>query len=295
MPGNFFFKDRSGAQNGPVSLEELATLAATGRLAPDCLVWGDGVEPSPASAFDALAAAFRDAPKTAATAAGRGPLEPSFPVWGLFWRSLVYAIGVTLILPAPWVGVWFYRFVAEHVALPGGKRLHLESTVGESGWIFAGLGLAAVLDAVYGGAEAAAYANLIGFALGAWLTVRLIDWFCRSLRAEDGSLSLVFAGESYVYLGWILLLVLSTVAVIAWAWVLKYMLRWVCAKIAGTHRFEFVATGFDLLWRIFVLVLAMAFLIPLPWAMRWFQNWFVSQIVVTPAAASLAQAQRIAA
>jgi hypothetical protein len=295
MPGNYFFKDRSGAQNGPVSLEELATLARTGRLAPDCLVWGDGIEPAPASAFDALATAFRDSPIAAAAAAGRGPLEPYFPVWGLFWRSLVYGLGLALIVPAPWAGLWFQRFIAEHVALPGGRRLHLESTVGQSWWIFAGLGLAADMNSVSSGSQAQAYASLIGFALSLWLTVRLLDWFCRSLRAEGGGLSLAFGGEFYAYLGWTLLLIVSTVAVIAWAWVLKYMFRWVCSKIGGTHRFEFVGTGFDLLWRTLAVALALAFVIPLPWAMRWFQNWFVSQIVVTPAAASVAQAERIAA
>lgn len=298
MPGNFFFKDRSGAQNGPVSLEELATLVRTGRLAPDCLVWGDGVEPSPASAFDALAAAFRESSISRvapAAAAGRGPLWPFFPVWGLFWRGLVFAIGLTLIVPAPWVGVWFYRFLTEHVALPGGRRLHLESTVGQSWWIFAGLGLTSDLNTFTADSQALAYASLVAFALGAWLTVRLIDWLCRSLRAEGGGLSLVFAGESYVYFGWSVLLLLSLLTIVGWAWVLKYMFRWVCAKVVGTHAFEFVGTGWDILWRSLVMLLALAFVIPLPWAGRWFQHWFISQIVVTPAAASLAQAQRIAA
>jgi hypothetical protein len=73
------------------------------------------------------------------------------------------------------------------------------------------------------------------------------------------------------------------------------MFRWVCANIVGTHRFEFVGTGWDILWRTLVLLIALGFVIPLPWALRWFQNWFVAQIVVTPAAASLADAERIAA
>jgi hypothetical protein len=294
MAGNFFFKDRSGAQNGPVSLEELATLARTGRLAPDCIVWGDGVEPSPASAFDALATAFRDA-KTAAASSGRGPLEPFFPVWGLFWRSVVFTIGMALILPAPWVGVWFYRFVADHVALPGGRRLRLESSVGQSWWIFAGLGLGEILSSVRADAQAGAFANLVGLGLSIWLTVRLMDWFCRSLRAEGDGLSLGFSGETYVYFGWFVLLVFSFFTIVGWAWAMKYLFRWVCAKVVGTHAFEFIGTGWDILWRTLVLLFAMAFLIPLPWALRWFQNWFVSQIVVTPAAASLAQAERIAA
>jgi hypothetical protein len=52
--------------------------------------------------------------------------------------------------------------------------------------------------------------------------------------------------------------------------------------VVGTHAFEFIGSGLDLLWRSLVLALALGFLLPFPWALRWFVDWYVSQIVVKP-------------
>ena len=49
MAWNYYFKDRPGAQNGPVSLEELVTLAKSGRVPPEGLVWAEGGEPQAAA------------------------------------------------------------------------------------------------------------------------------------------------------------------------------------------------------------------------------------------------------
>ena len=117
MAWNYYFKDRSGAQNGPVSLEELVTLAKSGRIPPDAWVWAEGGEPQAAASHPALAGIF--AQIASAPATGVGPLEPSFPVWGLFWRSIVLLFAFAFIIPAPWAGLWYYRWLAEHVALAG--------------------------------------------------------------------------------------------------------------------------------------------------------------------------------
>ncbi|WP_298428205.1 GYF domain-containing protein [Rhodoblastus sp.] len=293
MAWNYFFKDRSGAQNGPVSLDELVTLARVGRVAPDCLVWSEGGEPVPAARHPALAAIFAEI--AAAPAAGIGPLLPSFPVWGLFWRAVVMVFAVALILPAPWAGLWFYRWVAEQVALPGGRRLRLESSVGECWYIFAGTGLSEMIGPALAGTRYHSVASLLAMAFSVWLTVRMIVWFCRSLRLEQGGLALRFEGGFLPYFGWIVLLSLSFVTIIGWAWVLKYQTRWVCANVAGSHGFEFVGSGWDFLWRSLVLALALAFLLPFPWALRWFAEWFVSRIVVRSAQASAPAAQALAA
>ncbi|WP_374545757.1 DUF4339 domain-containing protein [Rhodoblastus sp.] len=293
MAWNYYFKDRSGAQNGPVTLEELSALAQSGRIAPDCLVWAEGGEPKPAGQHPALAGLFVG--RAAAGAGGAGPLEPGFPVWGLFWRSIVFIFGMALIIPAPWVGLWFYRFIADHVALPGGARLRLESSIGESWWLFAGLGVAEMIGPAFADSGGRGAAQIVSLALSIWLTVRLIDWFCRSLRAERGGLSLFFEGGALAYFGWIVLFSLSIFTIIGWAWALKYMIRWLCAKVSGTHAFEFVGTGLDLLWRILLLTLAFAFVLPIPWALRWFIEWYVSQIVVAPRAVQQATAQALAA
>jgi hypothetical protein len=293
MALNYYFKDRAGAQNGPLTLDELKVLAQTGRIPPEALVWSEGGEPRPASAHPELSGFFTLRPT--AGAGGVGPLQSHFPVWGLFWRAVVYMFASVLIIPAPWAGLWFYRFLAENVALPGGRRLRLESGLGECWWIFAGIGLAEVLGQAFSDSDAKLAGSLAALFLSVWLTVRLVDWFCRSLRAEGGGLALQFEGGTLAYLGWALLTSLAMVTVIGWAWVLKYMLRWLCEKVVGTHAFEFVGSGLELLWRTLLLALALGFILPFPWALRWYADWFVSQIVVSPRAASAAGVQAVAA
>ena len=293
MAWNFYFKDRSGAQNGPVSLEELAILAKSGRIAPDDLVWAEGGEAMAAAKYPELAAIFA---QIAVAPAAAGALQSFFPVWGLFWRSIVFAIAVLLIIPAPWAGLWFYRWLAAHLVLPGGRRLSLETSLGECWYIFAGMGLVEYIGPAFAQQpRAQGAASLIALAASVFLTVRLIDWFCRSLRAEQGGLALAFEGGFWPYLGWVLLLAISTLTVIGWAWALKYMIRWLCSKVVGTHVFEFVGTGWNLLWRTLVVAFGFALLLPIPWALRWFAEWYVSQVVFTPRAAPRAQAMQAAA
>jgi hypothetical protein len=45
--------------------------------------------------------------------------------------------------------------------------------------------------------------------------------------------------------------------------------------------FEFKATGFAILWRIFGLALLAMLVIPIPWLIRYYANWIISQISVT--------------
>ena len=284
MAWNYYFKDRSGGQNGPVTLEELVILARSGRIAPEALVWAEGGEAMAAAKHPELAAIF--AQIATAPPGVSGPLRASFPVWRLFWRSIVFGFAILLILPAPWAGLWFYRWLAGHVALPGGRRLSLQSGLGECWYIFAGLGLVDYIGPAFSQTSGQGAASVVALVLSVLLTVRLIDWFCRSLVVESGGLSLAFEGGFWPYLGWVLLLAISTLSIIGWAWVLKYQIRWLCSKITGTHAFEFIGEGLSLLWRTLALVVAFAFLLPIPWALRWFAEWYASQIVVTPRVAT---------
>lgn len=291
----FFFKDRSGAQNGPVSLGELVALVRSGRVAPDCLVWAEGIEPTRADAFDALAEAFRDRHAAEAPIAGRGPMRADFPVWGLFWRLLAFGVSIALILPAPWVGVWFYRWLAERIALPSGERLRLMGAVKDSWHIFAGLGVTSYLDPATQGTDLHLPITLIGLFANIWLGLALIGWFTRSLWGDRNGVKLSFAGGYWPYFGWVLLFGLSMLTVIGWAWAAKYQMRWLARQVRGSHSFEFAGTGVEILWRTLVLALGMGLLIPAPWALRWFSNWWVGQFIATPDAASQVQAQRMAA
>ncbi len=282
MAENYFYKGRSGDENGPVFFDELAALAKSGRIAPDCLVWREGEAPVPAASMAGLAAAFQ---ASAAGAPDGGPLRPSAPVWGLFWRGLVFVFGVLLIVPAPWAGKWFYGWLTRQIALPNGRRLFLETAVGECWYIFVGLAIAQIAPRLVFDADAILWVFAVSWIAVQLFKFLLIGWFSRALRSEDGATHVRFQGGFLPYLGWSVLIVLSLATIVGWAWVTKYQLRWICASTRGSHRFEFVASGWDLLWRVLALVFGGMLVLTIPWLLRWYANWFISQIVATPEAA----------
>ena len=138
----------------------------------------------------------------------------------------------------------------------------------------------------YGGADQFHYGELVAVPLMWILGVLLLKWICSKVGTEDGSLSLSFEGGYLPYIGWNILLGLSFITIIGWAWVAKFMMQWICRNVRGTAEFDFTATGLSILWRTLVAVLLTILIIPIPWVMRWYAQWMISQVsVVRPARA----------
>jgi hypothetical protein len=269
MAGNYYFKDRSGGQNGPVSFDELVALAKAGRLAPDCLVWPEAGEPAAARSFPGLGEAFGQS-QAFATPTGQGPLVGDFPGWGLLWRAYVFALGLFSVVFAPLAGRWYYKFIASRVSLPNGRRLFVDSTLSSCWWMFLGLSLAILTplvvmmsllsgnpEALHGHNPAALQeqmahlwpiriaANIAAFVLN----YIILRWFVGCLRSEDGALNIAFTGGFWGFIGWNLLIVFSVFTIIGWAWALAGFFRWMCRSTLGTHAFAFVGSGWQILWR----------------------------------------------
>jgi hypothetical protein len=88
------------------------------------------------------------------------------------------------------------------------------------------------------------------------------------------------------YVGWYVLMYLSFITIIGWAWVVTAWMRWNCRNIDGTQReVIFNATGLEMLWRTVVFGLGCALIIPIPWVMRWYATWYVSQFALVERAA----------
>lgn len=75
-------------------------------------------------------------------------------------------------------------------------------------------------------------------------------------------------------------MIVSFVTIIGWAWVVKYMMQWLCRSVRGPLQFDFVASGLEILWRTLVFLLLCMLVIPIPWMIQWYANWMISQIVV---------------
>ena len=292
MAEAYYYVDVSGGQQGPVAAEEIVALIRRGVVRAETLIWTAGMSDwARADAAPVFAAAFAAPPAPLRRAAGpasspTGPLTGAFPAWGLFWRIVVLALGLIFVLPAPWAGVWFYRWFATKVVLPGGRPLRLEARVGDVWWLFVAIGVVqwfgptadAALDQRWGGA----LSSILGLILG-WAVLR---WFCGHVETEDGATKIAFVGGVLPYIGWSLLVAVSFVTIIGWAWAIKYFLRWICARIEGAPRFAFNGGGLEILWRSLVFVLVSMFVIPIPWMMKWFANWMTSQFSVEPQAQS---------
>jgi hypothetical protein len=218
------------------------------------------------------------------------PLEPAFPAWGLVGRTGVSTVGVMSVVGAPWAGVWFYRWFAGRIALPGGRPLRLEAEAASSGLLFAAMGLSNWfedgLGDLLGNVPVLVISVLVEAALWAWL----VKWLIPRLSADGGATRLGFRGSSVGLAAWTILFYLGIVSLIGWAWAMKNMLRWIADRIEGPIAVTFRASGWGILWRTALTILACVPVVTIPWAIGRWTNWILSQFVVCEPAGEAAPA-----
>jgi hypothetical protein len=282
MSSNFWYLDRDRTQLGPVGEDEFVRLIRQGAITRETLIWTAGMsEWRMAGQVPNISALFGPPAPVAvgegAPAGGpaTGPLHPEIPVWGFFWRSVVTAIGVALIIPAPWLGPWFYKWLCERVSLPDGRPLTFSGKPGDIWYVFVGWGALMWIGQLKEGRY-----ELVTIVVSWILGLLLLKWFCANASTPGGRLKLSFEGGYLPYIGWNILLAVSAITIIGWAWVMKYMLRWICQNVRGTAEFAFTGTGLEILWRTIVVVLLCILIIPIPWMMRWYTHWMLSQVAV---------------
>jgi GYF domain 2 len=314
-----YYLDGARNQQGPVAVADIVGLIGNGTIRRDTLIWYAGMpdwraagqvsefaslfaqatpprppaaalppQPRQAQAQRYPAAATdrmgpeRMAPERIFPAAADGApsdrLIARWGVWGLFGRALLSGLGTLVIVPAPWTSTALYRYLGENTWLPDGRRLTFAGQPGDIWYIFVGIPLLFVLGLI-------PFAFLITLPLVCFLNYLVFRWVCAKIGSEDGAVKLEFTGGFWGYFGWALLLGLSGITIIGWAWVAKFFFRWLCRNVSGTLNFDFVGTGWGILWRYFLVALASSLLIPIPWVIRWYSVWLVSQVrVENPAA-----------
>jgi hypothetical protein len=276
-----WFYAAEGKQQGPFGDGQFRDLIAQGVVRSDTLVWTEGMAGwQKAAEIPGLMGGGGVPPIIAAaggppvTDAGRSPgaISADLPIWALLGRTLLYVIGVLLVIPAPWVATSFYRWLASRIQVPGRPNLAFNGNVADLWWVFVLMGLLNYVS-VYDNR-----AQLVVVLVEAFLGWMVLRWIIGNLSSNGQALPIAFNGSVWVYIGWQLLLIVSFITLIGWAWVVTAWMRWICRNISGTRReVVFNASGLEMLWRTIVFAIASSFIIPIPWMLRWYARWYVSQ------------------
>jgi hypothetical protein len=277
---SWFFASR-GQQQGPYPEARLRQFIVSGEITAETLVWTEGMANwQKAGDVPGLLAGASGEPAVSRPAglpaSAGGPLSVDFGIWDFIWRSFVLLISLGIVIPLPWALVMYFRWMVSCVHIPQRPNLGFSGRVVDAMWFYA-------VAVLYIAAEltGSQYFGLVADVAQLALYWLLIKWFFANLTSNGQPLGLRFSGSFWGFLGWCLLVVVSVLTVIGWAWAYAAQLRWICGHIEGTRRdVVFIGTGIEFLWRSIVLFLGCLFIIPIPWLYRWFNRWLASQIVL---------------
>lgn len=285
MSNRSWFFAAGGQQQGPYPEAQFRDFVARGTVKVDTLVWTDGMAgwqkagEIPGLLADGMPPAMpREGGGALSDNASGGQLAIDLDLWAFLGRSILFVIGMLLVIPAPWVAVSYYRWMASRVVVPGVPNLAFTGQVGDIWYVFVILALFS-----YSGQTGHPVIQLIGIPIQGFLSWMIVRWIASNLSSNGQQLPLAFEGSALAYVGWHLLMFLSIFTVIGWAWVIPAWMRWNCRQVSGTRRaILFKASGLEVLWRTAVVVIGCALLIPIPWVLRWYVEWYVSQFALEP-------------
>jgi GYF domain 2 len=279
-----------GKQQGPHPEAQLRDLIAQGVVRPDTLVWTEGMAGWQKAAEIPGLMAGDGAPPIVPAAGGPpamssggygsgGALSIDFGILEFTWRTIVMVIGIILVIPAPWVFVWYTKWIVSCVTVPGRPNLSFTgNAMTLVPWYFGFIALAIAIAFI--GIQSLNNVLFIAQLVLYWLLLR---WMVANVASNGQPLGLSFAGSFWAYLGWNLLMVISFITIIGWAWVAAAQIRWFCGNVEGTRReIVFNGTGLQILWRGIVTAILCSFIIPIPWMYRWMMNWMASQTELVP-------------
>jgi hypothetical protein len=281
MAGRSWFYASEGQQQGPYPEIQLREFLARRTVTADTLVWTEGMAnwqraaeiPGLMCGTSSGPPAFtQSGPSTRAGVHGGGPLSIDLPLWTFVGRGLLVMIGSLLVIPAPWTGTGFYRWFMSRIEVPGRPNLAFTGQPGDIWYVFVATGLMNYVGLIDGTLQ------LIAVPISGFLSWMLVRWLAAHLSSNGQPLPIAFDGSAVTFIGWHLLMCISVITIIGWAWVVAAWMRWICRNVSGTRRdVVFNGTGLEILWRTILLVIGGAFLIPIPWVLRWYTRWYVSQ------------------
>ena len=286
-----WFYAAEGKQQGPYQDGQFRDLIARGVVRPDTLVWTEGMAGwQKAAEIPGLMGGAGGPPIIPAAggppmtggggyAGSGGTLSIDFGILEFAWRSIVMLLASIFVIPAPWAFVWYTQWIVSRVQVPGRPNMSFTgNAMTLVPWYF---GFIVLVAAVY--FSDIQLLNNVLFVAEIVLYWLLLKWIIANLASNDQPLGLSFSGSVWAYIGWNLLLAISFITIIGWAWVMVAQLRWICRNIQGTRReILFRGSGLEFLWRAIVAAILSAFIIPIPWMYRWMMGWLASQTELVP-------------
>ncbi len=205
-------------------------------------------------------------------------------------RSLLTLLSFPFLIPVPWTLSWYWKWLAEEVRADDGESLqfwgaaaNVWTTVLLYVMLFGssiGLGFLKREDEanlwLLGGDI---LIQLFSIGLGWLFTKWLLD------HVERRGKRWRFDGSVWGFIGWNLLLYLSFLTIIGWAWVIAGLYNWIASHVQNVGgSLQFVGAGYQVLWRTLAMMLFCLPIVTFPWAIRWYYAWLISQVQLTPAA-----------
>ncbi|MGJ4999161.1 DUF4339 domain-containing protein [Bradyrhizobium sp. HKCCYLS3077] len=291
MSNRSWYYAAQGQQQGPISEDELRDLIARGVVTAETLLWSDGMAgwekagriPGLMSGVPSVAPGGPPA-FDAGGSAPSGALSVKLETWPYFGWTVLYVLGQFLVVITPWTAVYLYRYVIERMNVPGRPNLGFSGQPLDIWYVFIAMGVL-----TYVGLSDSVILNLISTIAPAFLGWMVVRWIATKLTSNGEPLPLHFEGSPLAYVGWYLLLLVSGITIIGWAWVLAAWMRWICRNVQGSRReIVFTGSGLEVLWRTLAFTFGSILIIPIPWLLRWYSAWYVSQFALVPRGSQLA-------
>ncbi|EJN08651.1 hypothetical protein PMI42_07125 [Bradyrhizobium sp. YR681] len=280
MSNRIWFHASGGQQQGPFPESQFRDLIARGTVRADTLVWAEGMAGwQKAGEVPGLIPGAAMPPSLTIDGSpggpGGGPLSVDLPVWSFLGWWILLIIGSLLVIPSPWTGTGYYRWLFPRMHVPQRPNLAFTGQVGDVWYVFVGMGLAGHLGLIDG------ILQIFGILIQAVLSWMLLRWVVANISSNGQPMQMNFTGSVWGFIGWQVLTFLSVFTIIGWAWAMAAWTRWICRHVGGTRReMIFTATGLDLLWRTVAFSLGCLFIIPIPWLLRWYFAWGTTQFVI---------------
>jgi len=283
MSNRIWFHASGGQQKGPFPEAQFRDLIASGTVRADTLVWSDGMAgwqkagevPGLVPGSSAPPSLPVDGSPTGIPGAGGGPLSVDLPVWPFLGWWILLVIGNALVIPSPWVGTNYYRWLFPRMRVPQRPNLTFAGQVGDIWYVFVAMGLVGYLGYID------SLLQILGMPIQAVLSWMLMRWVIVNVSSNGQPIPMIFTGSVWGFIGWQIVMFLAVFTIIGWAWVMAAWLRWICRHVSGTRReLIFTGTGAQLLWRTLAFGFGCLFIIPIPWLLRWYFAWTTAQFAL---------------